>query len=335
MSTATATLVPATLVPATLVPFIFATCYDVVRHIGNFLDIKSSAALYLALHNNPYTKYTKTEENGAMLASRDTLRFQVQAVPIKKNHELQMRELLGFLAIVSEKDRAYWNSAFGISYMYFSAPTAFIAPLLANYAILPRLPGKIREIKYYIENFQELRNNKPARVFLEMAWQEAVAKAPQTHLFDFYITLFNVNPAPRNVNKSCPWNNTPDCVRNPLGTLLQTCEKVKSQFTTLIVRALWQIYTHAFKWVKAYQNESYLFGLQQQGAQGALDEQEIRAKAEELKEVVEGLLCLLHRRLDNNAENLFTELFDTNPNPRNLNNFKRVYELRRIMMYCC
>jgi hypothetical protein len=300
--------------------------YDVARHIGSFLDIKSSIALYLALHNNAYTKHQliQPEANGVMVAAKDTVIAHLKRQA--NTHKLRL-ELMAFSAQLKPDDRELWADMFDIQSLCNTAPSWIIGTILCDHALVDRIPGKIMETKYNLANFNGLRRNREAYVYLNAMWKNLVIQKPQTHLFEFYLTVFNVVAVPLNRSKHRPWNNTPDCLIDPHGMFIETCQAVAEVNVNSLFRAMWQIYTHSFKWVNVYQSRRYLNTIDG----GYAEERCIHATANNLKQVVCDLLRVIYNRFEKNTEVVFTKLFDANPDPTKIENFKRLTDMRKIL----
>jgi hypothetical protein len=312
----------------------FTLNYDVALHIGSFLDIKSSIALYLALHNNAYTKHQLIQPatNGMLVAATDTV---IARMKRQANTRRLRLELMAFAAQLKPTDQALWTDMFDVESLCNTAPNWMIGTILCDHAVVGRIPGKILETKVNLATFNKVRRNREAYVYLNAMWQKLVIQKPQDHLFDYYRTLFNVVAVPRNRSKHCPWNNTPECLIDPHGIFIETCQAIAADVNVhSLFNAMWQIYIHSFKWVNVYQTRRYLNNLDGEGGGGGgVEERRIHSTANNLKQVVYALMQVLYNRFEKNTELVFTKLFDANPDPTKPENFIRLTELRKILAH--
>jgi hypothetical protein len=307
----------------------FALNYDVARHIGSFLDIKSSIALYLALHNNAYTKHQLIQPgtNSLLVAATDTVIARMQ----RQTNTRRLRlELMAFSAQLKPDDQALWTEMFDVESLCNTAPNWMIGTILCDHALVARIPGKILETKANLAMFNKVRRNREAYVYLNAMWKNLVIQKPQDHLFDYYRTLFNVVAVPRNRSKHCPWNNTPECLIDPHGIFMETCQAIAADVNVnSLLSAMWQIYIHSCKWITIYQSRRYLNNLDD----GGMEERRIHSTANNLKQMVSALMQVLYNHFEKNTEMVFTKLFDANPDPTKPENFIRLTELRKILAY--
>jgi hypothetical protein len=316
-------------------PRVFNLYYDVARHVGNFLDIKSTIAFYLAMNNNAYTKHKiiKSEEHGTLLASKDAVTSKCEKTV---NTEQLRRDLIAFAAMLSPNDRACWVNVFDIQALCEPFPSLTMGTLLTNYNMVGRIRGKIRENHFHKVQFEVLRTNPETVTYLTELWQTAVLKNPKEELFEFYRTLFNVT-IPKSALRHCPWNNTPGCAVNnkpgcavnntPVDLFIKTCRTIKD--VNILLCLTWQVYLHIFKWISKYQSRRYLNAINP--ANVLITEPLIHSKVMELKYVTRELFELLYCRFERNTDTLFGKLFDANPDPTKLDNFKRLNEMRVIV----
>ena len=211
---------------------------DIVLNIGEYLDLESSIALFLAVH-------TETEYVPAVSATRKITLRKLAAINPGGLAHIKSINLLIFLGKISEKDLRNIGSlvSFATIIEKLSDYNLLLNYALADHTTLFQEPGLIKQSKDLHKQYGHVRQNKYLVEELHSAWLELAVKT-QSDLDKYYYAVFNIVRADLDDGGDVLDRLIANCFDDPLARLGALCERIPIKN---VVRLTDTIYESIFK----------------------------------------------------------------------------------------